>query len=266
MEYSPDTDTGIATVEEQVVESAPEMGQTESVEPFYSYQDETGQKTDFTTPDELNRYMRDGYLRHSDYTRKTQEISEQRKAFEQERNDFNQQMKEFREREARVKKADEFLRGMPQDTYQQLVSGIKSGGRSQANNEEMEALRSQISEQQEQLQSYMQAQEDARRRNEAYEIMSKEYPDFDREMADGLINSLREAGPGNEMKTFLEFAYYANKGKTLPSQQHAQKVAEKKSGAKIPISGAKKSGAPQQQAVYSSEEEAYEALMNDIGE
>src|SRR4030042_1285178 len=110
--------------QEQPVDDLQE-GQVET--PFHTYEDQV-----FKTPDELNSYIKKGIMFQSDYTKKTQGLSDERKRYENERSEFNRSRQDFDEKRKSYSKYEEFdklLQRNPQlmRQWQQYITQAPKG-------------------------------------------------------------------------------------------------------------------------------------------
>lgn len=192
--------------------SAPVEGQAS---PFHTYKWDDGKEDVFNNPDELNRFIKEGALRHSDYTRKTQQIAESRKMLEQRMKDYENKERAFNESAPEIMKMDQWLKANPQvrDRIAEEMRG------STANPEFKKLLEEAINPLNEKLSKYEEAEakrrEDAER-NRAFDSVAGRYSDFDRSRIEQTIQRLQEVPPEMSLESLVETLYYAEKGRTTP--------------------------------------------------
>ena len=190
-------------------------------EHFFEHQfDGDKEPTRWKSKEELAKYLREGTLRHRDYTKKTQSHSEERKAFEKQRMSYDEQMKDFMGLRTRYDGIDQFLRQRP-DVYQRIVQEMRGTRPPQQTNEseskvmkELEALKQQI-EQKERERTNEQY------RNQVFEKMGSKYQDFNKDEIMELMSEVegfQSLPPENAMESFAELLYHARKGRQNPAQ------------------------------------------------
>ena len=199
---------------------------------FFEWDAPDGSKVNFTKKDELAGYLRDGTLRHQDYTKKTQSLSEERKKFESEREQFMKEQQSGQQRDSTIQKMDAFLKSRP-DVEQYILQQMRSP--SAANLQELSKKTvdesvSPLQKKLDELENWKKGQETAAQRQHAYEMLQKQYPDFDPEAVQSMIDQYTNLAPGDEMRAMAELIYYAQKGKMSPAeleQQMAENLRKK---------------------------------------
>ena len=186
---------------------------SESESYFHSYKHDDGEEIKFKTPDDLSRYLRDGTLRHKDYTKKTQEVAELRKQIEKERETSRTESTAAMKAYGQWKDVDEWLRKNPR-----VVEIIRrEGGPIAQQLEQAQAQQSSVPDevktQLEELRQWKEAQEAEAKIQSHYEALKGQYEDFDEESVAELYRQLDEAPEGEETRALLELLYYASKGK-----------------------------------------------------
>lgn len=217
--------------------SVPDAGQAEEEQqPFFKYQHDDGEEMVFHDPDELKRHFREGLLRHKDYTKKTQELSQQRKQFEAERQQKEAEWGQYLQMKQQIDKYDQFLKQNPQiaQELKQKMAGKQQG---QGNvppelRKELDELK-QFKEQREKRDQEMQSREKRRSAQEkAHEVLSGQYPDYDRKAVEGLVQQLEQTPPGDEERAYLELLHLAARGRQRPAdleEKVSQRLQKKKS-------------------------------------
>lgn len=213
-----------------------EVGQAEpeQAEPFFRYKHDDGEEMIFNNQDELSKTFREGLLRHRDYTKKTQELAEQRKAFESEQQQKQAEWAQFLEMKQKYDKYDQFLRQNPQiaQELQRRMSGAQGQGRVPPElQQQIEELK-QWKEEREKRDQEMQNREQRRAAQEkAHELLSGRYPDYDRKAVEEMIAQLEQTPPGDEELAYLELLHLAAKGRRTPAEleeQMAERLQKKK--------------------------------------
>lgn len=211
--------------------SAPEdVGQAvEEPQPFFQYQHDDGEELIFHDPDELKRHFREGLLRHKDYTKKTQELSEQRKQFESERQQKEAEWSQYLQMKQQIDKYDQFLKQNPQiaqELRQRMAGKQGQGNMPPQLQKEIEELK-QWKEEREKRDQEMQSREQRRAAQEkAHEILSGQYPDYDRKAVESLVQQLEQTPPGDEERAYLELLHLAAKGRQRPAELE-EKVSQR---------------------------------------
>lgn len=244
-------------------EMAPEeTGQAE--EPLLEYHFEgDDEPTRFQSADELKSFIRDGTLRHSDYTKKTQSVADERKKLESERDRFNNEYNEFLQSRGQIQKYNEFLNKNPQ-LKQQLSRMVAQpqGGQ----DPRVDELKEQFESLQKERDSEKKRQESDQAREKAFEALGKRFPDFNRKEVEALLGEFQQMPPGGEAEKMAELLHYANRGKKTPAQieQEVASREEKAQGAHAPMTPGKQPGGGKKKE-FSSIEEARAAAEKSYG-
>lgn len=264
----PEENTSVPTTGGQDVSapapvSAPAgQASSQASEPFYSYKGVKGDEV-YHTKEELDKAMRENFLRQSDYTRKTQEISNYRKQFEDERKKFSEEQKAFLQSRQKYDQWDQLLKTRP-DVYQQLerlASGPpdpsavfeRSKGYADEKTQELVAR----------LEAIEKEREEERTKRELDEIFSKkstQYEDFDK---DGVMEMLELLKDGNT-EPLVDVLHWARKGRMNPLETEkkiTEKLQKKADAGLVPGRSAAPKGKPQ----YSSIDEAAQAALRAVG-
>lgn len=238
------TDTGVGA-------TAPEPAQQVSNEPFFQMDFGRGDVRSFKTKEELMEAMRDlhgGSLRREDYTRKTQELAEQRKQFEKERES--------------IKKYNDFLKNNPHvrnklDQYlKQGTTGDVAVDKARAYADE---VKSEIQKEMEELKSWKSQREREERQQKAIQALKQKYQNFSEDNVRKLMSSF----DANDPVAIMELFHHAFQGQNMgPTQQArmAQAQQQKQQARMVPGGGAPSPSAGD----ASSIDEAYERAMREI--
>ena len=256
-----DENTQAAPAEGQAAPAAP-IGT--SAQAFFETTLPDGKKETFASREDLDRAWRESYLRRSDYTRKTQEVGNQRKQLDQERKEFEEQLKAIQEQKKKYDTYSERLKNRPDVArrLEELASGVANPhdllqvSKGYAD-EKVSALEKQLQE----LVKEREAEKFDRTMEETYRKLETEYEDFDRKSVEDLLQELS----GGNVEALSRMAYFASRGMLSPAQVE-QKLAtarEKKKASGMPKSGS----TPQSKGKnYKSVDEALEAALRDVGD
>lgn len=85
--------------------------------PFHTYGEET-----FNTPDELNEFIRRGVLSHAEYTRRNDELTQNRQQYERDVGEYNQRLQTLQTQQQRYDRIDAALKSRPD--VQRLLGGL----------------------------------------------------------------------------------------------------------------------------------------------
>jgi len=244
--------------QEEAIEPV-EAGESVEPESFYSYEFEDGDKKAFKDTGELNEYMRSGTLRHSDYTRKTQEVAEQRKSYEAKQAKYDAEYTSFLTQRQEHDALEKQLKSLPPEVYSRLKQGIQNQPKQPQTDPRLDKfLKEQEGVKKEQQESAM--------RNKAFESLSHTYKDFDKESVMAMSDQLRELAPGDEMRAFMELLHFAKIGKENPAETErrlAQNL-ERKRGVHTPM-GNTNSVPNNGNKTYANSNEAAEAARREFG-
>jgi hypothetical protein len=232
-------------------------------EPFYVYKGPKGEEK-YSSRDELDKFMREDALRRSDYTRKTQEVANYRKQFDQERSKFTEEQKAFLEAKKRYDQWDQTLRTRP-DIYKQLeqmtqtppdAASVFDRSREYADGKTKELA--------DRLEALEQEREKERTNREMEEVMGKmekEFPDFKR---DSVLEWLDTMKDGNT-ESLVRALHFASVGKNTPletEKKMVEKLQKKATAGIVPGKGV----APGGKQAYKTHDLAAQAALRDLGE
>lgn len=227
----PEAPEGIEEVE--VPLDQPIEGQAEqSLEPFLEV-DLDGEKLTFSDKDQALKHLREGTLRHSDYTRKTQEVAEQRKQVEAKEKEIESQLSHFLQMKGQYDKIDNFMKQRP-DVRDYILSQMRNPDpRRQMDSvkeyadEKTKTLEEEIKSLREKYEADEQAKTYERQREEVFSELSSKYEDFDKKGITNMlaeIESYQSLPPKEAMRNFAEILYYARKGKESPVQREERQA------------------------------------------
>jgi hypothetical protein len=196
---------------------------TEQPAPYFETLSPDGKKETFGTRADLEKAWKDSYMRTSDYTRKTQEVSRQRAEHEKALKDFAEQQKVFAKNKMKYDEWDQLLKSRPQVARQLMQMGQSPA----APGEVYERAQSYADEKYKALEDKLTAFEQEREKERfqreldgAMTTLSGEYPDFDR---DAVMNLLGEVSNG-DTATLLKHLYFAHKGTKSPIEAEKRVV------------------------------------------
>jgi hypothetical protein len=240
-----------APVEGQSIsDPTPETAPQGQVESFLSFS-ANGQDFDFKTRDEAQKHYVDGTLRHSDYTKKTQALAEERKAFQQREKDLESQMSTFMQTKAEYDKYSQFLQSRP-DVLARIKSEMQSPRLNMDNvdarvSEQTKAIQEEMKALKEKMEAEEQARASEANRQSAYKNLGGKYEDFDQEAINQMIAEIEgfsSLPPEQAMQNFAEILYYAQKGRSTPEQiaERMQRAQAAKATKTVPMGPNTKQG------------------------
>ena len=192
---------------------APVEGQVES---FHSHKWDDGKEDVWNTKEELDDWLRQSGMRHSDYTRKTTDVANLRKKLEQRTKDYEDKERNFNSAYSGIMDKDKFLRENPRvkERIMQEMEGLTGG-----NSDVKQLLEEGLKPIQEELAGYK--QERARRasdeaKSSAYDAVGKRFTDFNRDAIDAAVTRLDETPEGMRLESLVEMIYHAEKGRLTP--------------------------------------------------
>jgi hypothetical protein len=207
----------------------PGNGQVEE-KPFHTYEDQV-----FKTPDDLNKFIKDGTFMRKDYTQKTQSLGDERRRYENERADWLRKQTEWDDKIKLYKQVDELFKANPQafKTVQQMLRQGASG--SDVQELINKAIEEKVGPKLSEFENYQKMEQVKQERNRHFETLKSQYPDLDEKAIQAEWDRLM--APESHMGTLMELIYHALKGKGInPAQIQKETIdnLEKKSKAGIP--------------------------------
>lgn len=250
---------------EPVKEADPIIGEPAEPSYFHSYEDDEGNKTDFKDANELNDFIRRGGMMRADYSRKTQTLAADRKTYESDKVRTDAEYTTFLTSKQENDKVNDMLKSLPPEVFERLKQGIKGQPRPQVRDPEVDKMLKDFKNSQEERETERQQNSDNEAREKAFESLSKSYDDFDKESVLDLVKRLEEVPQEDQMRTFMEILYQADKGKATPAEIE-KKLAqglEIKSKLTTPMGSTK--GAPGKgTSAFLTLNEARDAAMNEL--
>ena len=218
-------------VDDQALEGQPGTDTQEGqVSPFYTYESQS-----FKDQNELTDYIKKGTMMHSDYTKKTQSLSEERRRHENEKSEWFRKQADWDDKIKLYKQADELFKANPQafKTVQQMIRQGASG------TDVQELVKKTIEEtvgpKLNEFEEYQKREKAKAERDRYFGELKGKYPDFDDKPVQELYDSLMS--PDANMGTLAELLYFAQKGKGINPAQAQKEVLDnlkKKEGSGIP--------------------------------
>jgi len=246
-----DLEQAASELEQAATEEATIPEGTVSEEPFLSFKTKDGQEFSWKSKEDAQRDWEQGAYRHSDYTRKTQELAEQRKEMDSLRQQIAEQQQAIEAAKKKYDPYDEFFKTpRGQQVYQQLEKSVNRVSPNDVMEQSKYYVDEKVSSQTKELQERLEALEKereqerlSRERNEAFEALASEYEDFDRDAVESEMKKLDELSSLSQdqiTKEYLRLIHHALRGRTSAANLE-QKFADKQTK-KPPISskGAKK--------------------------
>lgn len=199
-------------------------------EPFFSVKD--GDKdVVFKTKDELQKAWKESHFRRSDYTKKTQELSQLRKQFEQRQKELEDKAKEFEKYDKFVQQRPDLYKRLQQELSRPPSGEVAYERSTKYVDEQVESLKKELEE----FKGWKETQEREREKQEVYSKLREQYEDFDPDSIESFMQEVQEGG----MPGVYEAFYHAMKGRENPIKTE-QKIAEnfkKKQKASTPGGG-----------------------------
>ena len=227
-------------IPDEVFAEAPPEVQPEN---FFEWTDpDTKEVTKFTTREDLEKGFKDSNMMRSDYTKKTQDVANQRKQAESQRQRLDGMMDDVRKKQEEYEKLDSFIKTRP-DVYRQLNDLMQKPA---DGNVALERAQGYVDEKNSALDVRLKEFEDWKKESElekekaaTFKELQETYPDFDSEAVEEALRTLSEGG----MKDLYASLYHSGKGKDpVALEQRAAKAAEAKAKAKVlPVGSQSKS-------------------------
>lgn len=210
---------------------------------FFSYKDADNKEYKFNTPDELTKHFHEGYLRQSDYTKKTQSLAEERKKFDGERLKWENDRKDHLSRLSRAEQLEkeykqfkEFVDSRP-DVYNELKKRVESGMQPDGVNAAVEKIiQEKYGKKFEEFESWQKQQEHQASLDAAEKALKEMYNDYDSAAVQEAFASLS----GGDVKSLLETLHFSLKGRKTPletEERIVENLAKKKDAGLLPSNG-----------------------------
>ena len=231
--------------------------------PFFEYTLPSGEKESYSTQASLTQAYRDSYLRQSDYTRKTQELSQLRRAHDDEKKKFSEEQKAFLKQREKYDGWDQTLRSRPdlmralEERFSQPMDANTAVERAQGYaDEKTQALMERL----EALEKQNQEATTKREIDEAFSGLKGKYPDADEA---AIMESLGLLSDG-KVGPLIEQLHWATKGRTSPAavEKKIVEALQKKQGAGMIPPAPSQKGAPPK---FKTTKEAREAAFAEEG-
>jgi uncharacterized protein YeeX (DUF496 family) len=232
--------------------------------PFFEDVLPDGSKRTFASKEELAKEWKNSYLRQSDYTKKTQEIAQNRKQIEDERKKFADEQKAFLGSRKQYDEWDRLLKTRP-DIYQQLERAASSpADPSVAYDRAKEYADGTTQKLQERLETLEKRLEEDNTKKEIESTigsLKEKYEDFDEPEVMARLEYLSDGDTGK----LLELLHWATKGQKSPAQVE-QKITEGlKKKSQAGLVSTKGTGPASTSKTYRNTDEAREAAMRELG-
>jgi len=225
---------------EELTAPAQPSGQGPSVEkapastsktPYFEYEWEDGKKDSFASVEDLKRSYREGVLRHRDYTKKTQELAEQRKTHETERKALEATAVQVRAMESQWRPVDEFLKNR-QDVYQYIQSQMRQPGPDIMARQTQNLVENKTKGIEDKLKAFEEWKEEQdleRQKRSLFDQFKKTYDDFDEDAISEELRKANETPEEDSLRSLVEMIYFARKGRETPIEIE-KRIAETSSG------------------------------------
>ncbi len=204
------------------VETAAEESQS-----YHSYSSPDGRSWDFKTADDANKYLRQGTMRYDDYTKQSNQLTQDRNALSEREKaiEAGAQTLLTRQQEYQTKfgEVEKVLQAMPRDQYERLRQQVQNGGRAepQVPDEVMSRLQK-LEELANDGQEARQQADQNRRREEVVAALTGEYEDYDADGTEALLQELYQAPDGDALRSLYDLAHWAGKGRQGVAGMQAQ--------------------------------------------
>ena len=220
-------------------------------EPFFVY-DWGDEKQSFGTQDELKSYIKDGTLRHKDYTRKNQERSEKEKKLASDRERFDAEYTTFLKTKERHDKIDAWLKTLSPDMRARLEGEVRSSRidpETAKIREELDSLKKAEEQRKTDAEKAEKDSAERERVESAHTRLGKRYTDYNRKAIDDYIRSIQESP--DQLYALYETVHNALKVRTPSGPSHQ--------------GGSPQGGLGGPTKKYASLEEAKAAAMSEYG-
>lgn len=188
--------------------------------PVFEYEWEDGTKESFATEEEHRKAWRDGRLRHKDYTKKTMELAEKQKAFENERKSLDQIAQDARKLHGQWKPIDDWMKTRP-DVRDYILKNMKIPSPEAITEQvrgavggDLDELKGQLKE----LSEWKSKREEEEKKKKAYEYLSSQYEDFDPSQIEEELTKWNEHPDEDDLMNTAETLYFAMKGRQAPKK------------------------------------------------
>lgn len=231
----------------------------EQPQPFFVHRDSKGKEVPFHSQEELRKWLeKDGPMLRSDYTRKTQGLSQKEKEIQEKQQQIEQKSKEYQQ-------FDTFLRNNPrvyQELKKRMSQPMSPNDAAQIAKQYAEESVGDVKQQLDELNSWRKEQEQQRQRQEIMSRMKSKYEDFDESAIDSLMEEINPDDP----ESLYELLYHAKRGRDTPAQierRMAESQRKKQQASVMPGSGVR--GQQKGSKAYSSLDAALKAAKEDLG-
>jgi hypothetical protein len=237
-------------------------------EPFWSVT-VPGEKGDevlrFATEDDIAKAFRESYMRRSDYSKKTAETSELRKAADSDKQLYAQMLADLNKRKAELEEKEKKYTGYEKQlqmnpALRRELEKLKGQPHSGEDIQEMieQIVESKYGSTIEEINNWKRENQLTEEKKKAYEACRQEFEDFDPNAVDSYYQELANG----DINSLVKALYYAQKGKSIDPVKMQQQLVDniqKKQDAKLPSTeGSQASGTKKK--VPGSIDEALQAL------
>lgn len=257
----------------QVVDDPANSGQVgEEQEPFLSLSvpgENVDEVLNFKNKEEVAKAFIENRMRRSNYSKKTAETAELRKAADADKQMYAQMLADTNRRKAELDKQAEKYNNYEQQLQMNPALRrelAKLKGQPHSGEDIRDMIKSYVEEQYgstiEEINNWKRDQMMADQKTQTYNSLKKEFEDFDGNAVDSVYEKLASG----DVVDLVRMLYYANKGMSIDPMQVKQQVVDgiqKKQNAKLPSAEGSSSSVPDKK-VPGSIEEAYEALKLDF--
>lgn len=219
--------------------------------PFnYTYTSDDGEERAFDSTDSLSKYIKESGLRHSDYTKKTQAIGDQRREVEALRAELNKERKSVTDMRTKYDPIDQYLRTPTgQKVFTELQGKYQGVSHNDVNDQAEYVANAKVDGATKELLAKIEALEERNRasdevddRTSAYDSLSSEYEDFDKDAVEAAVKQLDELSslPQKEQtKEFMRLVYKSLRADTSSAKLEQKSVLTKTKPPPLKTKGAK---------------------------
>ena len=204
---------------------------------FHSYTDGDGKKYDWKSPDDLNKFLKEGYMRDKDYRQKTMTHAEEVRKYQAERLGYDNDRKAFYEQKAKYDEIQKKIDAQNRlfldhpETFKRVQAEISKG----VEPEGMKRMVAEYLKEQgidpEEMKKEKEAKLQMENRNRIFAAMKEKYEDFD----DKAIGENYDRLVNGTMDDFVEELYYSNKGRLTPAQIEERLIKGKEKQSKASL-------------------------------
>ena len=235
-----------------------DTGSDEGQSAYFDFDYGEDGKGSYATREDLAKGFRENYFRTADYTRKTMSLADERKKFEAERDTFSNDRKAWEAQKGEYDGIKQLIDAMPEGEFQRLLREVQTQSVSPEVREmqkRLDAMEREKAEREEAAKKEESRKALDRDRNKAYEVLQKQYPDFNRETVEGKINEMLDQPEALQYQLLMELVY-----KSLTGASPKGGGPKKRSV----LQGSVASGTAKSGKTFANLDEALDAALDEI--